>query len=178
MKYTAKHYAEALRASAESTDAFRHLIADLASVVEHVVADKGIRSFFTNATIAPAEQERVIRETFKDFLSAQTYAFLRTLLANRQFALLERIVAAAEQIADTVEGTSRALVESAVPLSEKVRSQIEGVLTALLERRVLVTYEESPALVAGFRLTVDGSTHWDGTISGKLQRLQEHLRDI
>lgn len=178
MKYTARHYAEALRASTESTDVFRHLIADLASVVEHVVADEGIRSFFRSATVPPAEQERVLRETFKDFIGAQTYAFLHTLLANRQFTLLERIVAAAEQVADAVEGTSRALVESAVPLSETIRARIEAALVALLERRVLVTYEESPALIAGFRFTIDGSTHWDGTIVGKLQRLHEHIRRI
>lgn len=178
MKYTAKHYAEALRASAADADTFRHLIADLASVVEHLAADPEVRAFFTDATIAPAQQESVLRDVFKDFLGAQTYAFLHALLANRQLNLLHEIIARAEQVADAEEGSSRITVESALPLRVDTRTRIESLLSEKLKRRVLVAYEERPELLAGFRLTVDGTRHWDGTVAGKLQRLREHIQHV
>lgn len=178
MKYTAKHYAEALRASVADADTFRHLIADLASVAEHLASDPKVRDFFASATIAPAQQETVLRDVFKDFLGTQTYAFLHTLVGNRQFNLLDEIIARSEQIADVEEGSSRVTVESAEPLKSTIRTRIESVLSAKLQRRVLATYETTHELIAGFRITVDGTRYWDGTVVGKLQRLREHIRRV
>lgn len=176
MKYTAQHYAEALRASVADADTFRHLIADLASVAEHLASDPKVREFFASATIAPVQQEAVLRDVFKDFLGAQTYAFLHTLIGNRQFKLLDEIAARAEQIADVEEGSSRVTVESAKSLKSTIRTRIESALSEKLQRRVLMTYEERPELIAGLRVTVNGTQHWDGTVAGKLQRLRKHLR--
>lgn len=176
MKYIAKQYVEALRASAADADTFRHLIADLVSVAEHLASDPKVHEFFASATIASAQQETVLRDVFKDFLGAQTYAFLHTLIGNRQFNLLSEIIARAEQIADAEEGSSRVTVESAKSLKSTIRTRIESLLSARLQRRVLMMYEERPELIAGFRVTVNGTQHWDGTVSGKLQRLREHLR--
>lgn len=178
MKYTARHYAEALRASAESADALRHLIADLASVVEHFAADPSVRAFFTSKTIAPAQQERVLRDVFGDFLAKKTYAFLGALIANRQCVLLERIIGVAERVADREEGTARVVIASAAALGGVARRSIETVLAQRLQRRILATYRTEPNVVAGFRVTIDGVTEWDGTIAGQLHRLQERIRAI
>jgi ATP synthase F1 delta subunit len=178
MRYTPKHYAEALRAAAADADTFRHLLTDLASVVEHLAADQKVREFFTSATVARDQQESVLRDVFQDFLSKQTYAFLRTLIRNHQISLLEEIIAQSERIAEGEEGSSRVSVESAIALDEATRVRLASFLEEKLKRRVLVTYDARPELIAGLRVTVDGTRHWDGTVAGKLQRLRQHIQQV
>ena len=62
-------------------------------------------------------------------------------------------------------------VESATPLADRGAS-----VFADLERRFgpasRTSYEENPALVGGLRIR-RGSNIWDGSLSGRLQRLQQ-----
>ena len=176
MKYTAKHYAEALRASCGNADTLRHVITDLANVTEHFAADPSVRAFFVSRVIASAQQEKILRDVFRDFLSQQTYAFLKTLIAHRQCALLERIIVHADRLADREEGTARVSIESAVAIGEATRNRIETILTQKLQRRILATYRTEADVIAGFRLTIDGVTEWDGTIAGQLHRLHARIR--
>ena len=176
MKYTAKHYADALRETAGDPTTVRQLIADLASVAEHLATDPAIRSFFTSRTSPVARQEKILHDVFQDFLSQRTYAFLKALIANRQVRLLDRITAIAEQLADTEEGTARVVVESAKGLAEITRTRIESVLATRLQRRIVAEYRACPPAIAGLRITIDGTLRWDATVEGKLQRLHERIR--
>lgn len=176
MTYTVKHYAEALHESCGDADTLRHCIADLVSVAEHFAEDVSVRAFFTTKTIATAQQEKVLRDVFRDFLGKKTYEFLAALITNRQFALLERIIVSAERLADREEGTARVTIESAVALGAAARKRLEEVLSEKLHRRIRATYHTQPSAIAGFRLTIDGGTEWDGTIAGQLHRLHERIR--
>lgn len=176
MKYTVRHYAEALHASCGDADTLKHCIADLASVAEHLAEDESVRTFFTTKTISTAQQEKVLRAVFKDFLGKKTYAFLVALMTNRQCALLERIIVSAERLVDREEGTARVAVESATVLGAAARTRLEEALSKKLHRSIRATYRIQPNVIAGFRLTIDGGTEWDGTIAGQLHRLHERIR--
>lgn len=176
MRYTAKHYAEALRAAVSDIDAYREIIANIRSVAEHIATDARVRTFFADRAMPTAAQEKVISSAFRGSLDSRTSAFLRTLAGHRQFALLEQIIIRAEHIADAEDQTARVLVTSAVPLSERLRARLEKIIAAKTERRVITNYAVLPSLIGGIHIVIDQVTEWDASVAGRFERLQQRIR--
>ncbi|MBI4433905.1 F0F1 ATP synthase subunit delta [Candidatus Uhrbacteria bacterium] len=178
MRYTAKHYAAALRAIAPDLVTFQQLLADCRSVHERLASDRAAWSFFADRTGDPSAQERVLHDVFEDFLSERTYGFLRQLLHDRQFASLPRILAIAARVEDAETGSTRVEVTSAVEVPESIRATLETMLTEKLARRPICVYVVDRACVGGLRITVDQTRAWDGTVAGKLEQLRARIRSI
>ena len=96
--------------------------------------------------------------------------FLRLLTRRRATKLLPRIFDHLQTLADQAAGTTRVLAWSA-------RAGDQTRLGAAL-RRVLgdtvVDVMSNPALVGGLKLQI-GDLQIDGTVRGRLERLQTHL---
>jgi F-type H+-transporting ATPase subunit delta len=65
-----------------------------------------------------------------------------------------------------------ARIESATPLSDDARAQIEANLGRLYGEGLTLSHTVNPALVGGLRVRV-GSDVYDGSVHGRLERLNE-----
>ena len=74
-------------------------------------------------------------------------------------------------------GILEAEVVSAVPLTEKERERLIARLSARTGKTVEITERVDPDLIGGMRVTVGGKLY-DGTVSGRLARLQEKLDEL
>ena len=176
MRYTAKHYAAALRASCSDVAAYRRLWQELASAAERLRFDPRVLTFFTSKAADAAEQEEAFRTAFQNALSERALQCVVALIANLQGRLLVSIVSEVERVADAEDRTTRAVIESAVPLSAVQRASVADALTAATGRTVRATYAVEPAVLGGIRVTVNATTVWDGTVAGRLARLRERIR--
>jgi F-type H+-transporting ATPase subunit delta len=64
-------------------------------------------------------------------------------------------------------------VESAVPLADKGASVFQS-LEKTYGRASTTSYEENPSLLGGLRIR-RGNNIWDGSLSGRLERLKQSL---
>lgn len=99
-----------------------------------------------------------------------------TMLCQRQrLAALPDITRLVEEMADEHLGVIRATVTSAKPLSESYRSRLRERIESATGKKVLITFEEDPSLIAGV-VTQVGDRVVDGSIRGKLNQLAESLQ--
>lgn len=176
MRYAAKQYAEALRASVADVATYREVVAELTSVAGRLTADPTVREFFTNRATPVAQQEKALHDVFRDALSERTYAFLRALFTNRQARLLSEVIRCAEIRADGEDIIARIHIVSAVPLTATIRTRLEAAFASRMERRVIATYEEQSSVIGGVRVTINHATQWDASVAGRFSRLQERIR--
>jgi len=65
-----------------------------------------------------------------------------------------------------------ARIESALPLTPDHQSTVKQNLTRVYGGGLTFTFSENPALIGGLRIKI-GSDVYDGTVRGRLDRLQE-----
>ena len=69
---------------------------------------------------------------------------------------------------------SDAEVVTARPLEDQERAKLEGQVSALAGNRVNATFREDKSLIGGAIVRI-GSTIYDGSVRGRLERLKERL---
>jgi F-type H+-transporting ATPase subunit delta len=87
---------------------------------------------------------------------------------------LKSIVEAFENLADERSGFVRADVSSAHDMTEVQRAALEAQLSRLAGKKAKLRYSTNPALVGGVVAKV-GSTVYDGSVRGQLERLRIKL---
>jgi F-type H+-transporting ATPase subunit delta len=65
-------------------------------------------------------------------------------------------------------------VVTARPLEEQERAQLQGQVAELAGNRVNATFREDKSLIGGAIVRI-GSTIYDGSVRGRLERLKERL---
>lgn len=102
-------------------------------------------------------------------------AFCTVLSRDGAWDRIEPIAAKYREAVDRATGTERALIESARPLSGATRDAVaEAWRAARGASRVIVSERTMPSLLGGFRFTA-GSTRYDLSALGKLDRLRAAL---
>lgn len=107
-------------------------------------------------------------------LSSVTRNFLKVVLDHDRMGDLAEIIEGFEALLNERLGIAIAEVVSARPLEEAERQQFSAALKARTGRQVRVTYSQDPALIAGAVARI-GSTVYDGSVRGQLDRLRSEL---
>jgi F-type H+-transporting ATPase subunit delta len=100
--------------------------------------------------------------------------FVAVLIDHKRILQIGEI---AEQVKREVEqrmGIAEARVSSFRALSEGEKKSLEKQLTAVTGKTVRATYSEDSGLLGGAVVRV-GSTIYDGSVSGRLQRIKEQI---
>jgi F-type H+-transporting ATPase subunit delta len=77
-------------------------------------------------------------------------------------------------LADERLGWVRVDVTSAKPLNDSQRARIEGEISQLAGKKAKLRFSQDPALLGGVVARV-GSTVYDGSVRGQLDRLRTRL---
>ncbi len=98
------------------------------------------------------------------------------MIAERQrLSLLPDLVRVVEGMADDHLGVLRGTITSAVRLDEGYRGKLKNKIEEATGKRVLLTFDEDPNLIAGI-VTQVGDRVIDGSVRGRLSNLAESLR--
>ncbi|HEV2275912.1 MAG TPA: ATP synthase F1 subunit delta [Acidobacteriaceae bacterium] len=100
--------------------------------------------------------------------------FVAVLIENGRLAELDEILEQYRAETDRRRGVSEAEITSARPLEDAQRAEVERQVAALAGTAVRASYREDPSLVGGVIVRV-GSTVYDGSVKGRLERLKERL---
>ena len=124
----------------------------------------------------PAEQKRAVLDGLVQKLgsSRQVRNFFAVLIDHRRVSQLDDIVAEFQHEINDRLGFAEAEIYTARALSDPEKRELENKITELTGKRIQAKYVIDTKLLGGAVVQL-GSTIYDGSVHGQLQRLREEL---
>jgi F-type H+-transporting ATPase subunit delta len=164
-----------LHASSAAQEDPAHITAQLRAVDEIIDSSSELKNALASPAVAPSRKRAVMGRLIAPMnVSAQVRNFLFVVIDHRRVHQLKSIIEAFENLADQRLGFVRADVASAQALPEAQRAALEVQLSRLAGKKTRLRYSTDPALVGGVVAKV-GSTVYDGSVRGQLERLRVKL---
>ena len=134
-----------------------------------------LRRVLENPSI-PGDTKRAVLDAITKRLGAtrQVRNFMAVLTDHRRLPLFSEILKQLEQELNDRQGFAEAKVSTARPLSDAEKQMLEAEITRLTGKKVRARYGQDASLLGGAVVQV-GSTIYDGSVEGQLNRIREQL---
>ena len=134
-----------------------------------------LRRLWENPAV-PAEQKRAVLDAIarKAGLSKPVRNFVAVLLDGRRIGQLSVIVRQYEEEINRRLGLAEADITSFRELSAAEKKRLEAKVAAVTGKQVRAQYKTDPRILGGAIIRV-GSTVYDGSVRGQLQKLKEQI---
>jgi F-type H+-transporting ATPase subunit delta len=142
-----------------------------------MAANPDLRRVWENPAIAP-EQKRGVLDALarREGLSRPVRNFVAVLIDRRRVHFLDRMVEQFEHELDARMGFAEAQITSFRDLSDAEKRALESQVEKLTGKKVRTRYSHDAALLGGAIVRV-GSTIYDGSVLGQLQRIREQIAE-
>jgi F-type H+-transporting ATPase subunit delta len=150
-------------------------IAELRVVASLLDESSDLRRVWENPAI-PADQKRRVLDVIaqRDGLSTQVRNLVAVLIDHRRVHFLEPIIRQLEKELDARLGFAEAEITSARELGIVEKREFEAQVGKLTGKKVRARYAQDASLLGGATVRV-GSTIYDGSVKGQLERIKEAI---
>ena len=134
-----------------------------------------LRRVLENPSI-PGDRKRAVLDVITKRLGTtrQVRNFIAVVTDHRRLPLFSEILKQLEQELNDRQGFAEAQVSTARPLSDSEKKMLEAEITRLTGKKVRAHYGHDTSLLGGAVVQV-GSTIYDGSVDGQLNRIREQL---
>ena len=134
-----------------------------------------LRRVLENPSI-PGNSKRAVLDAITQRLGTtrQVRNFVAVITDNRRLPLFSEILKQVEQELDDRQGFAEAQVSSARQLSDPEKQMLEVEIAKMTGKRVRARYAQDASLLGGAVVQV-GSTIYDGSVKGQLEKIWEQL---
>ena len=134
-----------------------------------------LRRVLENPSI-PGNGKRAVLDAITQRLGTtrQVRNFVAVLIDHRRLPLFSEILKQLEQELDERQGFAEAQVSSARLLGDPEKRMLEAEISKMTGKKVRAVYEQDASLLGGAVVQV-GSTIYDGSVKGHLERIHEQL---
>jgi len=157
-----KHHIEKAVAELEQMAALMSSSKELRNVLENPAVSREQKLKLLDAIIARMDAGKLLRN------------FLAVLIDHRRIANIGDLVEQFKQELDRRLGIADAKVSSVRALTETEKKSLEKELAEITGKKVRATYSEDPGLLGGVVVRM-GSTIYDGSVLGRLQRMRQQI---
>jgi len=171
----AKRYAKALFQLAQAQGVVAETEEQLKLIVNVIEGDANIRAFLTAPNITLDIKLQTLKSAFGDKASPIVLNTFSLLIERGREGELAAVLAAYLNVAGDVLGRADAHVISPKPLSDEEKSNLAVKFGAMLGKTIRVSNSVNPELLGGLTVRI-GDTLYDGSLSGKLERLDKALQ--
>jgi F-type H+-transporting ATPase subunit delta len=150
-------------------------IAELRTIAGLLAESWELRRVWENPAI-PAEQKRAVLDVIakRDGISIQVRNLVAVLIDHRRVQFLDPIIRQLEKELDARLGFAEAEITSARILGDAEKREFEAQVGKLTGKKVRARYGQDASLLGGAVVRV-GSTIYDGSVKGQLQRIREEI---
>jgi len=150
-------------------------IAELRAIASLLAESSDLRRVWENPAI-PAEQKRRVLDVVaqRDELPKQVRNLVAVLIDHRRIHFLDPIIAQLEKELNARLGFAEARITSARELGNAEKRELEMQVGKLTGKKVRARYGHDASLLGGAVVRV-GSTIYDGSVKGQLERLKEAI---
>lgn len=146
-----------------------------ASLLETWKGSAELREVFENPAVAAAQKIAVLDKLSNPLgLSAEVRNFVAVLIEHGRIHALEEVVAAFEAEMKARAGIRHAEVTTTRTLSPQEREGLIKGMEKLAGSKVEASFREDKAILGGAVVRI-GSTVYDGSVRGRMERLREAL---
>jgi F-type H+-transporting ATPase subunit delta len=157
-----------------------HLDADRAIAELHAIANllnesSDLRQVWENPAI-PLEQKRRVLDVVaqRDGISKQVRNLVAILIDHRRTHFLDGVIRQLEKELDARMGFAEAEITSARELADTEKREFERQVAKVTGKKVRAHYGRDASLLGGAVVRV-GSTVYDGSVRGQLERMKEAI---
>jgi F-type H+-transporting ATPase subunit delta len=152
-----------------------HVLRELYGIEAMLRQSDPLRRVLENPSI-PGDRKRAVLDAITARLGTtrQVRNFVAVLTDNRRLPLFSEILKQTEQELNDRQGFAEAQVSSARQLSDPEKHMLEAEITKMTGKKVRARYEQDASLLGGAVVQV-GSTIYDGSVKGQLERIREQL---
>jgi len=150
-------------------------LAETQQIAAMVKGSKPLREVWENPSI-PADQKRAVLDAIakRAGTSRQVRNFVAVLIDKNRVKFLAEIVNQFAQELNQRLGFADAQIITARDLSSQERTLLESDLAAATGKKIKATYSEDRTILGGAIARV-GSTVFDGSVKGQLERIRRQL---
>lgn len=147
----------------------------LNAIVNAVHESSDLRRVWESPAIS-AEQKRAVLDAVVRQIGAikPVRNFIAILIDHRRIAMLDDVAKQFDSELNAQLGLAEAEISSSRPLSADGQRQLESQLERLTGKKVRATYSSHPELLGGVVVRV-GSTIYDGSVRGQLEKMKQDL---
>lgn len=175
LQTVARRYATALADVAIERQEEREVQAELDHWASMIEANPQLKEVLANPTVVYDQKRKVLEDLISRTRVRETTAsFLRVLLKNQRLSQLREVAARFGQILDERSGMVAANVTTARPIPEELRNALQQALTEATGKKVRLNFTTDETIIGGLVARI-GSTIFDGSVQGHLDRLSEDL---
>jgi F-type H+-transporting ATPase subunit delta len=147
----------------------------LRSIVEAVHESVELRKVWESPAISADQKRAVLDAVAKQIGLAQPIRnFIAILIDHRRIAMLDDMLRQFEVELDAQLGFAEAEISSARPLSADQKRELEERVENMTGKKVRAHYVSKPDLLGGVMVRV-GSTIYDGSVRGQLEKMRQEL---
>lgn len=152
-----------------------HSIAELQAIASLLAESPMLRRVWENPAI-PVEQKRRVLDVIaeRDGVSRPVRNLVAVLIDHRRIHFFDAIIAQLEKELDARMGFAEAQIMSARELGDGEKREFEKQIGKLTGKKVRAKYGSDASLLGGAVVRV-GSTIYDGSVKGQLERLKEAI---
>lgn len=134
-----------------------------------------LRRIWENPAV-PAEQKRRVLDVIaqRDAISPYVRNFVSVLIDRRRTHFLERIIDQLEKELDARRGFADAEITSAHAMGDAEKREFEAQIARMTGKKVRAHYAQDASLLGGAIVRL-GSTIYDGSVRGQLERIKEAI---
>jgi F-type H+-transporting ATPase subunit delta len=150
-------------------------IAELRVIASLLKESVDLRRVWENPAV-PAEQKRRLLDVIaqRDGVSKPVRNLVAVLIDHRRIHFLDPIIEQLEKELDARLGFAEAEITSARPLNDAEKREFEAQVGKLTGKKVRAQYGQDASLLGGAVVRL-GSTIYDGSVKGQLERLKEAI---
>jgi F-type H+-transporting ATPase subunit delta len=148
---------------------------ELSQFAELIQTSHELRNVLQNPSVAREQKLALLDAIVKRIGSAKMLRnFLAVLIDHRRIGSADEIVKQFKEEMDRRMGIAEARVSSARELTAAEKKSLERQLAEITGKMVRATYTEDAALLGGVTVRV-GSTIYDGSVQGRLERMRQEI---
>ena len=167
----ARRYASALAEVAIERHEETEVQQEIDSWASLIESSQLLRDVFSNPTIPYDQKRKVLEELIsRTRVRETTGTFLRVLLQNQRITELKHVAERFGQVLDAHNGVVAANVTTAQPIPDDVKNSLRDALSSTAGRTVRLSFVTDDKIIGGV-VTQIGSTIFDGSVQGQLERL-------
>lgn len=171
----AKRYAKALFELAAAQQIAPQVEEELKLIVQALKQDETIEKFLSLPSVETSNKIAVLKSAFGDKVSALVLNTLELLIARGRQDIIAFVYEAYIQVAGEALSQAHATVYSAQSLSDAELAEVVAQFSKLTGKKIIAEQKVEPSLLGGIQVRI-GDRLYDGSLSGKLDRLQKSLK--
>jgi F-type H+-transporting ATPase subunit delta len=171
----AHRYAAALFAIATGMPDHEKYLGALKLLSQELMKDKAVHDFVVSPLIRAEQKENALRDALSGKgVDENVMNFVLLLARKGRVSLLPEVAMAYEEQVDQLNHLQRGVVRSAAVPSDKQKQELQRIIESYTRGKVVLNYQEDPALLGGLTAQV-GSLTFDDSLTAHLRNIKEEL---